>query len=668
MNESFQLAGYEMLGKLGQGGMSMVWKARQLSLDRLVAIKTLAAEYLPDAVARERFQQEARAAARLSHPGIVQVFDAGVAGDVPYIVMEFVDGQSLGDVLEKEGKLPEEKALRMAQAVAEALGYAWQKDCIIHCDIKPDNLLISRNGEVKITDLGLARFIGLHRRAAPGGDTIVGTPNYTAPEQAEGLPDLDCRADIYSLGATLYHMVTGELPFANSTGSSAMERHINEFLADPIDVEPSLSSNVAWLIEKMMVKDRAFRPMFWNAVQEDIVAVLAGGPPGDPLPEAGKSTVLRSERRGEAVRAAGAKGTKPGIGKTLPRKRIVTLSGAAATASSPPAKQPPSELGRALIQLFSLLGVAFLLYGFFFVFLAARNEEPGAEAPTAESVATTASGAAVPDGMQLSGNDGEPAEDVATMPVAPVSAVAPPAAPASRPVIYRGADTELDEPPPVGEAKAGLSSQKAVADATRLALAPEWANKPVASNPAWQELRDLLLPYSRTTDTQSGETGELPIIGQIFYRMPVEDAARALNAKLDEERPVHAPGFPQNSFDYYVLRGDFGAGFDIAILVADGDGRVAALQLSRESPAPAALNPSLFRDDWQMLDFVQVKGTTAATRRVGHRVVARNNVVAVESEMVDSELSGPNRAIARAILYLPQPMVNLILARLENAP
>ncbi|MCZ7591719.1 MAG: hypothetical protein M5U15_06015 [Kiritimatiellae bacterium] len=217
------------------------------------------------------------------------------------------------------------------------------------------------------------------------------------------------------------------------------------------------------------------------------------------------------------------------------------------------------------------------------------------------------------------------------------------------------------------EPKTGLSPQATVAEASRLALAPEWANKPVAMSPAWQELQELLLPYSRPTDTQSGETADLPIIGQISYRMLVEDAAKALNAKLGEERPVHAPGFPQNSFDYYVLQGDFGGGFDIAVLVADGDGRVAALQLSRESPGPAVLDLSMYRKDWQMLDFVQVKGTTAATRHVGHRVVVRNNVVALESEMVDSEISGPNRAIARAILYLPQPMVNLILARLEKA-
>lgn len=663
-----------MLGKLGQGGMSTVWKARQLSLDRLVAIKTLAAEYLPDAVARERFQQEARAAARLSHPGIVQVYDAGVAGDVPYIVMEFVDGRSLGDVLEMDGKLPEEKALRMALSVAEALGYAWQKDCIIHCDIKPDNLLISKNGEVKVTDLGLARFIGLRRRATPGGDTIVGTPNYTAPEQAEGLPDLDCRADIYSLGATLYHMVTGRLPFANSVGSSAMERHINEFLADPIDVEPSLSQNGAWLIEKMMVKDRAFRPMFWNAVQEDIAAVLDGDPPKDPLPEPGRSTVMRSERRVAPAHTA-AKATKPGAIKTPPRKRLVAVA-SGPTTYVPPPKQPPSELARALIQLLALLGVAIVLYIVFFVVLADRHEEPTAEpsvaeAPMAEPLRAPA--VAAPAGFQMATKESATESDefeeaTATESESVPAQSAPVVAAPSAPIIYRGAETELDEPMAFEEPKTGLSPQATVAEASRLALAPEWANKPAAISPAWQELRELLLPYSRPTDTQSGETADLPIIGQISYRMLVEDAAKALNAKLGEERPVHAPGFPQNSFDYYVLQGDFGGGFDIAVLVADGDGRVAALQFSRESPGPAVLDLSMYRKDWQMLDFIQVKGTSSATRHVGHRVVVRNNVVALESEMVDSEISGPNRAIARAILYLPQPMVNLILARLENAP
>lgn len=291
------ISGYEILEKIGEGGMSTVWKARQLSLDRIVAIKVLSQTSLPDAEARAIFRREAQNTARLSHPNIVQIIDTGETGDDAYLVMEYVHGHTVGDEILRNQTLPEARALEITELVARALAYAWEKECLIHCDIKPDNLLVdSASGQIKVADLGLARMIGL-RRATSDDDMIIGTANYTSPEQSASVPDLDCRTDMYALGATLYHMVTGTLPFRGATGSEAMTRHEQDYLEDPCVVNPSLSHQTAWFIEKLMIKNRALRSHFWTQTLKDIEAVRKGHMPFDPLPEPGASTVQRSPER-----------------------------------------------------------------------------------------------------------------------------------------------------------------------------------------------------------------------------------------------------------------------------------------------------------------------------------------------------------------------------------
>lgn len=356
MPAPFELPGYEILEKVGEGGTSSVWKARQLSLDRLVAIKVLDTALGPDPEALARFRLEAQAAARLKHSSIVQVYDAGDVEGRPYLVMEYVDGCTLGDLLQRSGTMTEGNALLVAEAVARALAYAWDKDCIIHLDIKPDNVLVENDGAVKVTDLGLARFIGLHRRRVDT-DTILGTPNYVSPEQADGVEDLDCRTDIYSLGAMLYHLVTGRLPFAGRPGSSAMDAHVTDFLEDPIDLNPGLSQATAWLIEKLMVKNRAYRPAYWSLVLADLAEVKEGRPPKPPLPEEGLSTVMRNPARSLPGPAA-----QPI--KEQPRKRIV-ISEAAATQAGLHRHYDDRGIARALTQLlFLAVGAAAL--GFFY--------------------------------------------------------------------------------------------------------------------------------------------------------------------------------------------------------------------------------------------------------------------------------------------------------------
>ena len=303
--DHFNLPGYEVIERIGVGGMATVWMARQIALDRIVAVKVLSRSS-SDMDLIERFRLEAQAAAKLNHPGIVQIYDAGEHEGVAFYVMEFVAGFTVGELLRRKGHLTDRHALLIAQGVAHALSYAWSIATIIHCDVKPDNIMIDRDGTVKVADLGLAKIIGLTMRMADD-DLIIGTPNYTSPEQARGDKHLDCRADIYSLGAMLYHMVTGTLPFGYCEGTGAMDKHITSYLPDPTEVNHHVSLGMAWLIEKMMIKDRSLRSQSWREVLDDFESVREGGPPLGELPAMGISTVIRSEKRSNSP---------------LPRKRI----------------------------------------------------------------------------------------------------------------------------------------------------------------------------------------------------------------------------------------------------------------------------------------------------------------------------------------------------------
>lgn len=297
-----QIPGYEILEKLGEGGTATVWKARQVALDRTVALKILNHAMAADPEAAERFRTEGLAAAKLAHQNIVQVFDAGEVEGQPYFAMEFVEGESIGDRLQRKGRIPPEQALAVAESVATALKYAWDKAQIIHCDVKPDNILLDSDGTIKVADLGLARILS-HREGHAERD-VIGTPNYVSPEQAEGGQELDFRSDIYSLGATLYHLVTGVMPFNDLKGAEAMDGHVKEFLNDPVELNPGVPPAAAWLIEKMMVRNRNDRYSSWNEVADDLDAVINGRLPLPPLPTEGQSTVTRSSARVAVTEAA----------------------------------------------------------------------------------------------------------------------------------------------------------------------------------------------------------------------------------------------------------------------------------------------------------------------------------------------------------------------------
>ena len=273
-----QIPGYKLLGKLGAGAMATVYKGRQLSLDRLVAIKVLPRKLSQSTQFIERFYQEGRAAAQLNHPNIVQAYDVGKAGDYHYFVMEFVDGRTVYDDIIKHKRYNEAEALDIVIQMAGALAHAHERG-LIHRDVKPKNMMITREGVAKLADMGLARAMSDKDAAEAEQGKAFGTPYYISPEQIRGEMNITPAADIYSLGATLYHMLTGNVPFDGKSPTDVMHKHLREQLVPPDQVNRRLSSGVAESIEMMMAKDPKRRYQSCKDLLVDLKAIRLGNAP-----------------------------------------------------------------------------------------------------------------------------------------------------------------------------------------------------------------------------------------------------------------------------------------------------------------------------------------------------------------------------------------------------
>ena len=273
-----QIPGFQILGKLGQGAMATVFKAKQLSLDRTVAIKVLPKRLSENQEFVDRFYREGRAAARLNHPNIVQAIDVGEAGGYHYFVMEFIDGDTVYDHVSGGRPYAESEALRIILQTAYALEHAHARG-FIHRDVKPKNIMITKDGEVKLADMGLARDIRDYETASAEAGRAYGTPYYISPEQIRGEINIDFRADIYSLGATFYHMVVGSVPFEGPTPSAVMHKHLKEPLTPPDHINVNLSAGSGEIIELMMAKKRDDRYPSTKELISDLEAVAAGEPP-----------------------------------------------------------------------------------------------------------------------------------------------------------------------------------------------------------------------------------------------------------------------------------------------------------------------------------------------------------------------------------------------------
>ena len=275
---AYQIPGYKILGKLGKGAMAVVYKAKQLSLDRTVAIKVLPKRFTESAEYVERFYKEGQAAAKLNHNNIVQAFDVGEAGGYHYFVMEYVEGKTLYEDLAAGKVFAEDEALDIIIQVARALNHAHDRD-LIHRDVKPKNIMIDNDGVVKLADMGLARETTDIEAAKTEAGKAYGTPYYIAPEQIRGKIDLDGRADIYGLGATFYHLVTGRVPFMADDPADVMRKHLKEQLIPPDHINTSLSAGISEVIEVMMAKRKEDR--YDNVVEllVDLETVSNGEPP-----------------------------------------------------------------------------------------------------------------------------------------------------------------------------------------------------------------------------------------------------------------------------------------------------------------------------------------------------------------------------------------------------
>jgi serine/threonine-protein kinase len=252
---------YEIIEKIGGGGMALVYKAKCHLLNRFVAVKILRPEFISDEDFINKFEKESQAAASLSHPNIVNIYDVGTDNDVHYIVMELVEGKTLKKHIKEKGFLKNDEAINISKQIALALKHA-HTNHIVHRDIKPHNILITDDGRVKVTDFGIARAITSSTITNTGN--VIGSVHYFSPEQARG-GFVDEKSDIYSLGATMYEMVTGRVPFSGSTPVTVALKHLKEEAVPPSMINPDISKGLENIILKSMKKDKNVR--YDNATQ-----------------------------------------------------------------------------------------------------------------------------------------------------------------------------------------------------------------------------------------------------------------------------------------------------------------------------------------------------------------------------------------------------------------
>ncbi|MEK7485848.1 MAG: serine/threonine-protein kinase [Planctomycetota bacterium] len=309
-----KLPGYRIVRKVGSGGMGVVYEGFDVKNERRVAIKVLPSKFANDEESRERFFREAEATQRLQHPNLIQGFEVLERNKKVYFVMEYVDGISIENEISKTGSYPEKKALYVTQEVAKALSYCHERQ-IIHRDIKPENILIDSQNNVKLMDLGLAKDLSQESKLTQAGMT-VGTPNYIAPEQAKGTTDIDLRCDIYSLGGTLYYMVTGHIPFDGNSPLAVMNKHISEPLTPPNKLNQDISLGCNALVVKMMAKNPKHRYQNAQEILKDILRIEQG----ENLEEIPVKQLLQKNpilRNPSGTRS----GTRSGIRKAQPKAR-----------------------------------------------------------------------------------------------------------------------------------------------------------------------------------------------------------------------------------------------------------------------------------------------------------------------------------------------------------
>jgi len=345
--------GFKVEALLGKGGMGEVYLAKQISMDRNIALKILPPQFAMNEEDVQRFLKEVRMAARLEHPNVVRAYEAGEDHDVYFLAMAFVDGETVTEKLDREGAMSEREALQIIRKAASALQYAWNEHRIIHRDIKPSNIMINRRGEPLLADLGLSKSVDEVGMTMSGA--VMGTPNYMSPEQAEGHVNIDFRCDIYSLGATLYHMLTGLMPFYGSSVMDVLRKQLTEDLSDPRETNPDVSKATVDLMERMLAKSPDNRHADWGEVIGEIDGILSGHPSLHAPMASGQSVMIRARdtSSGDATLVGETDPSEPAVAEdetiltaTPPSKadQVHAAGARRPRKSAPPAKKSKAPL------------------------------------------------------------------------------------------------------------------------------------------------------------------------------------------------------------------------------------------------------------------------------------------------------------------------------------
>jgi serine/threonine-protein kinase len=305
---------YELDGVVGRGGMAEVYRARDIRLDRIVAIKTLRADLARDQIFQARFRREAQSAASLNHPSIVAVYDTGedmASGlPVPYIVMEYVDGRTVRDLLQDGHRLLPERSLEIIDGVLRALDYSHQAG-IVHRDIKPGNVMVTRNGDVKVMDFGIARAMSDAQATMTQTAQVIGTAQYLSPEQARG-ERVDSRSDLYSTGCLLYELLTGRPPFTGDSPVAIAYQHVRENPVPPSRVDPDVPPWADAIVLKAMAKSPADRYQTAGDMRADLQRA-ASGMPVAAAPPTRFDMYPQTQRMGSGPMMAGATSQIPPV-------------------------------------------------------------------------------------------------------------------------------------------------------------------------------------------------------------------------------------------------------------------------------------------------------------------------------------------------------------------
>jgi predicted Ser/Thr protein kinase len=387
---------YRLIEQLGQGGMASVFKAYHALLDRYVAIKVLHIAFNEDASFLARFQREARVVARLEHPNIVPIYDFAEDEGRPYLVMKFIDGETLKARLER-GRLSQDEILAVLDTVGAALAYAHRQG-VLHRDVKPSNVLLAKDGQIYLADFGLARM-AQSGESSLTADRLVGTPQYISPEQAVSRADLDARTDIYSFGVMLYELCVGQVPFSGDTPFSIIHDHIYTPLPMPRKLNPDISEAVERVLLKALAKDRDERFTDISALMAAMHAAINEGSLPEVIPAGLPITLLAGAQASaiEPTRVEAPQAQATQVEYNLPS--AVPISGA----SYPPAPSIPATIpqvvkpARAGLKPFwVILGVVALVVAAGLVWTLARSGNQARAAAATQTAAAAMASTPVP--------------------------------------------------------------------------------------------------------------------------------------------------------------------------------------------------------------------------------------------------------------------------------